>query len=77
MTDKPAKLVSVKRFRNEIDANLALIRLECAGIDGFITADDCGGWNGPFMQLVEGVFLRVRDADAEAAKLILTSEPKP
>ena len=64
-----AKLVVVETYTSTMEAEMDKGRLETAGIDAMIQADDCGGMR-PHLQL-KGVQLLVRDTDLEEAREIL------
>lgn len=65
-TDSP--LVVIRTFTDEMAAQLAKVLLEAFGIEATIKKDDCGGWGGADMWLVEGVHVAVRAEDASAAR---------
>lgn len=65
-TDSP--LVVIRTFTDEMAAQLAKVLLEASGIEATIKKDDCGGWGGTDMWLVEGVHIAVRAEDASAAR---------
>lgn len=64
-----AEPVVVQLFFSTIEAELAHGALAAAGIDSFISADDCGGMR-PHLQ-VGRVALLVRPEDAEDARRVL------
>ena len=66
-------MVTVCSFKDEMKAHLAKSVLEQAGIDAFIRKDDCGGWGGADMWLVEGLHVVVSSEDAAAAQQALES----
>jgi hypothetical protein len=68
MDDK--KMVSIKTFDNEIDAEAAKQHLQTHGIDAMVSKDDCGGMR-PWLQQRQGVFLQVFDCDCSKANKIL------
>lgn len=67
-----SRLVTLRTFSNDIDADIARQHLESAGIPAFVRKDDIGGMQ-PAFQMQIGVFLEVRQKDAENAEQILTS----
>jgi hypothetical protein len=64
------KLVSIKTFDNEIDAEVAKQHLQSHGIDAMVSKDDCGGMR-PWLQQRQGVFLQVFERDSRKANKIL------
>jgi hypothetical protein len=66
-------LVKVATFNNEAEAELARGRLEEAGIQAFVAADDAGGMY-PVFQMVRGVKLLVAPVDADSAREILAPD---
>ena len=68
-------LVVIATYVNSFEAELARSALEAASIDAMIRADDCGGtrphlWMG-------GIQLIVRQEDADRAREVLSTEPRP
>jgi len=66
------RLVTLRTFSYEIDADIAKQHLESAGIPAFVRKDDIGGMQ-PAFQTQIGVFLEVREKDAKDAEQILKS----
>ena len=64
------KLVVVKRFNTEIDAQVAKAFLDAKGIDSIIEKDDVGGLYHNF-QMTSGVSLIVREKDEKKAVKLL------
>jgi hypothetical protein len=64
------KLVSIKTFANEIDAEVAKQHLQSHGIDARVSKDDCGGMR-PWLQERQGVSLQVFESDSTKATKIL------
>jgi Putative prokaryotic signal transducing protein len=73
MLDSSLKVV--KTYVSTLDAELDKGRLESAGIQAMIQADDCGGMR-PHLQL-QGVTLMVRAEDEADAVEILSQEDEP
>ena len=65
-------LVMVRRFDNEVEAEIARGELEASGIPAVVMKDDAGGMY-PFLQGASGVRLMVTPDDAERAAEILES----
>lgn len=63
---KKDKLVAVRTFVTEIDAQVAKAFLESKGIDSIVEKDDMGGLQ-PSFQLTGGVSLVVRERDKKKA----------
>jgi len=61
----------VATYPNEIEAEMAKMKLGLEGICAFIFKDDCGGMQ-PYLQIITGVRLMVRAKDFEAAERLLT-----
>ncbi len=64
------KLVSVRTFSNELDAEVARRHLKSHGIDATVSKDDCGGMR-PWLQERQGVVLLVLEPDLQKAKEVL------
>ena len=64
------KLVTIRTFTNEVDAELAKSQLESAGIRAILSADDCGGLR-PALTMSNGIKIVVRADDAARAAEIL------
>jgi hypothetical protein len=64
------KLATLVVFNNEREAELARSRLEQAGIDAIVVADDGGGML-PQFQSSRGVKLQVRSEDLQSARELL------
>ncbi len=67
-----SRLVTLRTFTTEVDADIARQHLESAGISAFVRKDDYGGMQ-PVLQFQIGVFLQVQEEDAGAAEEILKS----
>jgi hypothetical protein len=65
-----AKLVTLHSFNSEFEAELAKAELESAGIQCYLSGDDCGGLR-PAMSFTNGIKLIVRADDAARAAEIL------
>lgn len=65
------KLVILRTFLNDFDAQVAKSALDAAGIDSMIRSDDCGGTR-PHLWL-SGVELLVREEDAAEADALLST----
>ena len=74
MVDRQDDEVTLGTFPSRTIALLALGRLEQAGIEGWLRADDAGGAY-PVLQGVLGVALCVRRADLERAESVLDEAP--
>lgn len=61
----------VATYSNEIEAEMAKMKLGMEGIGAFIAKDDCGGMR-PYLQTTTGVRLMVKAKDLEATKRLLT-----
>ncbi len=66
------KLVVIKTFDTEIDAQVAKAFLQSKGIDAIIDKDDVGGLYHNF-QMTSGVYLIVRERDQKKAVKLLDS----
>jgi len=66
------RLVTLRSFTDDIDADIAKQHLESAGILAFVRKDDYGGMQ-PALQRQVGVFLEVHEKDAKNAEHILKS----
>ena len=64
------KLISIKTFANEIDAEVAKQHLRSHGIDARVSKDDCGGMR-PWLQGQQGVDLQVFENESDKANKIL------
>lgn len=71
--DPDVELVTIHSFDNEIEAEFAKAKLESAGIQCFLSGDDCGGMR-PALSFVNGIKLIVKADDATRATEILTEE---
>jgi hypothetical protein len=69
------RLVVLRTFVNDFDAQVAKSALDAAGIASMIRADDAGGMR-PHLW-VGGVELLVREEDAVAADALLTTPESP
>ena len=69
------KLVVLRTFVNDFDAQVAKSALDAAGIASMIRADDAGGMR-PHLW-VGGVELLVREEDAVEADALLTTPHSP
>jgi hypothetical protein len=67
-------MIAVGRFPTRGDAELAQSRLDAAGIQSVIAADDAGG-AFPF-DLAGGARLLVDEADADEAAALLSHQPQ-
>lgn len=66
-------LATVRVFLTRGDAEIARARLDAAGIDALVLADDEGGLNPGFFAFY-GVRVAVREADREAAEALLETD---
>ncbi len=66
------RLVVIKTYVTEIDAQVAKAFLDSKGIDSIIEKDDVGGLN-PNFQMTSGVSLIVREQDKTKAVKLLNS----
>jgi hypothetical protein len=62
------RLVTIRSFSNDIEADIAKQHLESAGIQAFVRKDNLG-----YLQVSLEAFLEVREQDVEAAGKILES----
>ena len=62
--------VTLRSFAKELDADIAKQHLESEKIVAFVVKDDYGGIQ-PFLQALQGVFLKVNEKDAQKAEQIL------
>lgn len=62
--------VLLGKYASEVDADLAIARLEGSGIEAFVIRDDSGGML-PNMSYTLGIRIYVRAEDAERAREIL------
>ncbi len=67
-----SRLVPLKIFDNELDADVARQHLQSHGIQAVITKDDSGGMR-PWLQQRHGVLLQVLKADSAKAKKVLNA----
>jgi hypothetical protein len=65
----PNRLIRIRTYLTNVDAELARATLDAAGIDCLIRADDCAGLR-PHLQM-GGVELLVRAEDAQEANELL------
>ena len=65
------RLVSIRSFASEMDAEIARQHLESAGIQAFVRKDDQGGMQ-PWLQTAQGVFLQVHEKDKQKAEEVLS-----
>lgn len=68
-----AELATIHSFDNEIEAEFAKAKLASAGIQCFLSGDDCGGMR-PALSFVNGIKLIVRAEDSRRAIEILSQE---
>ncbi len=64
------KLIVIKTFDNELDAEVAKQHLHSRGIQAIVSKDDCGGQQ-PWLQQQLGVDLKVSEADVGRAEQVL------
>lgn len=64
------EVVVLKTFNNEIEADMAQLVLQEAGMTAFVFKDDAGGME-PQLQLTNGVRLVVNRVDARRAHKLL------
>jgi hypothetical protein len=65
-----SRLVKMRTFSNEVDADIAKQHLVSAGIQAFVRKDDYGGMQ-PYLQTAQGVFLEVLEDDRQQAEVVL------
>ena len=70
------KLITVKSFTTEIEAQIVRGRLQSEGIESFIIKDDCGGMY-PHLHLTQGVLLKISEADLERALALIEPVDTP
>ncbi len=70
-----SELVTIERFLDRIEAQVARSRLEAAGIPAVLADEGMGGLFG--YGLVKGVRLQVAAADEARAKELLAEAPEP
>ncbi len=68
-------MTRLKTYLNELEAEIALGRLEALGVTAVVEKDNCGGMR-PHLDLQQGVRLLVADADLEKARGILAPADK-
>jgi hypothetical protein len=68
-----AGLVTIRRFDDELEANLAKSALQAARIDCMMSRDDCGGMR-PSLSVGSAIKLLVRSKDADRAKEVLAKK---
>ena len=68
-TDHP-ELVVVRTYQSPVDADLARMALEAAGIESMVGSDDQGG-QSPGLAFTQGIALLVRSEDVKDADEIL------
>lgn len=67
-----SEFVPLRTYLNHIEADLAKMVLEAAGIETFIRSDDCGGMRPHFW--IGGVELLVHEDDLSKAEEVLGNE---
>ncbi|HEY5998697.1 MAG TPA: DUF2007 domain-containing protein [bacterium] len=67
------ELVTIERFLDRVDAQVARSRLEAAGIEAVLADEGMGGLFG--YGLVKGVRLQVPAGDEARARALLAEEP--
>jgi hypothetical protein len=73
---REAKLVVVRAFGNQWEADLAKSALEAAGIDAMIQADSVGGNRSDVAFHTGGYKVLVREEDAAAARDVVDPPKK-
>lgn len=63
-------LIVIRTYQNEVEADLAKIALDAAGIKALVRSDNSGGQN-PGLAFTRGVQLLVASDDAKRANEIL------
>ncbi len=71
--DDPERIVTLRRYPDEMLAEMARTALESHGITAMVSRDDCGGME-PQLNMVRGVRLIVNQGNAEAALEILDKD---
>ncbi len=69
-TDHP-QLVVVRTYPNHVEADLARMALEAAGIESMVGSDDQGG-QSPGLAFTRGIAVLVRSEDVQDAEEILS-----
>jgi len=69
-------MTRLETFINELEAEIALGRLQSLGVTALVEKDNCGGMR-PHLDLQQGVRLLVVDADLEKARGILAEVAEP
>lgn len=64
------RMVVIRTFSNDFDANVSRAVLESCGIDSVVVRDDGGGWE-PALMFAGRVRLAVRASDEEEARAAL------
>lgn len=67
-------LVNIASFPNSVEAHIVKGRLESAGIEAHLANDVLSSLYSPVVLVDGGIQLRVKDADAEAARKLLASQ---
>lgn len=68
-------MTRLETYLSELEAEIALGRLQALGVTGVLEKDDCGGMR-PHLNLQQGVRLLVANADLEKARGILAAPPE-
>ncbi len=63
-------MTRLKTYSNELEAEIALGRLQSLGVTAVVERDNCGGMR-PHLDLQQGVRLLVADMDLEKARGVL------
>lgn len=66
-------MTQIDTFLNDLDAEIALNRLQALGVRGELIKDNCGGMR-PHLDLIHGIKLLVADEDQSKARDILDAE---
>lgn len=66
VSEDPERIIVMKIFNNEMDAQIAVEHLRSHNIDSFISKDDSGSMR-PHLQLTLGVRVMIRESDLKRA----------
>lgn len=69
------RMVIIRTFSNEFDAQLAKAELEAADIPVVLLSDGLGGLH-PHLQFARGIRLAVPEFEADAARELLDAPPE-
>lgn len=69
------RMVVIRSYSNEFDAQLAKAELEAADIPVLLLSDGLGGVH-PHLQFARGIRIAVPESEAEAARELLDAPPE-